>query len=213
MRLCHVDHTREPEIYLQRRSRLCRGGSPGCRVATRRDSCGKIRPRSEYCTQVGGHTSPNRISVLRVSLHTGDSKKTVRHVCLARLVGNARTWALMRDGMSRSLFSIFARTLDKFILSLARSEDMTSTKVVGGAEKEMRWWSKVYWLISSAELALASLSSSLSLSLVLAPTLSEFLRVAYIFVCSVGVTTCSLPVTPLAPVVSQNVFANQHCPS
>jgi len=110
----------------------CQGGSPGCRAATRRDSCDEVRPRSEYCTWVGGHTSPNRISVLRVSLHTGDSKKTVRHVCLVRLVGTLRTWALVRGGMSRSLFSIFARTLDRFILSLAGSEDMTGAKVVSG---------------------------------------------------------------------------------
>lgn len=113
---------------------LCLGGSPGCRAATRRDSCGEVRPSSEYCTRVGGRTSPNRISGLRVSLHTGDSKKFMRHVCYLGPVGRVRTWALMRGGMSRSLFSIFARTLDRLILSLVGSEDMTGVKLVGGAE-------------------------------------------------------------------------------
>ena len=57
----------------------------------------------------------------------------MRHVCLVRLVGIVRTWALMRGGMSRSLFSIFARTLDRFILFLVGSEDMAGAKVVCGA--------------------------------------------------------------------------------
>ena len=40
-----------------------------------------------------------------------------------------RTWALICGGISRMLVSIFARTLERFILSLAGSEDMTSVKM------------------------------------------------------------------------------------
>lgn len=47
-----------------------------------------------------------------------------------RLVGIVRTWALTFGGMSRSLFSIFARTLDRFILSLAGLEDIRQLAVL-----------------------------------------------------------------------------------
>ena len=113
---------------------LCLGGSPGSQAATRMDSCREVRP-NDCCTWVTGHTSLNCISVLRVSLHIGDSKKNMRQCEPVRL-SIVRTWALICGGMSKSLVSIFARILDRFILSLTGSEDMTVTvrsdAVVGG---------------------------------------------------------------------------------
>lgn len=62
-----------------------------------------------------------------------------------------RTWALICGGISTLLVSIFARTLDRFILSLAGSEDMRCVKRADGIRYTMevkglcgmRWRSKV----------------------------------------------------------------------
>ena len=139
-----------------------------------------------------------------------------------------RTWALICGGISTLLVSIFARTLDRFILSLAGSEDMRCVRskvyaVCGGGQRSAfdshpASGASLARSCSRLPLVLYSSSTRPDLVLILGPTLSKFLRVARFLFVPIDhqanqllpsfSTTYPLAVSLPPPFVSQNVFAN-----